>query len=271
MIRSSKSRLAFSATIGLVEERDAAPSPRHPPSASRSPGSHDTLEFQIPSPGCLSPPSTTPRFCQLSGPALMLTSLWETEKVSSAGHWAPTGKRSQDPTWEWVLRLVRLAQAHSRASSHPNGCAGAGRVGVRRRKGQPGGRPRHAVPPPRGRASLGRAAGDGPRCPSIYLSPPTRAGKALAISKRLGWGAKRINQGNAQKCSLLKNLQIIAGRCTCQGPRGGSGEGTRRLFSFPASPPAGSAGSQAPRLSFTCLPLQTNTPKIKTKAGSGQN
>lgn len=89
--------------------------------------------------------------------------------------------------------------------------------------------------------------------------------------KGLGWGAKRINQGNAQKCSLSKNLQITAGRSIGQGPRGGSGEGTRRLFSFPASPPAGSAGSQAPRLSFTCLPLQTNTPEIKTKAGSGQN
>ena len=88
--------------------------------------------------------------------------------------------------------------------------------------------------------------------------------------KGLGWGAKRINQGNTQKCSLSKSLQITAGRNICQGPRGGSGEGTRRLFSFPASPLAGSAGSQAPRLSFTGLPLQTNTPEINTKRAVGK-
>lgn len=137
-------------------------------------------------------------------------------------------------------------------------------------RASPGGRPATLCLHPEGERVWGEQRGTDLGVQASILALQQGQERPSLFPKGLGSGAKRINQGNAQKCSLLKNLQITAGRCTCQGPRGGSGEGTRRLFSFPALPLAGSAGSQAPRLSFTCLPLQTNTPEI-TKAGSGQN
>lgn len=144
-------------------------------------------------------------------------------------------------------------------------------MGVRRRKGQPWGKALPCCASTQRESESGESSG-GRTSVSKHLSQPSnKGGKGPRYFQEARVGGKEDNQGNAQKCSLLKNLQITVGRCTCQGPRGGSGEGTRRLFSFPASPPAGSAGSQAPWLSFTCLPLQTNTPKIKTKVGSGQN
>lgn len=75
-----------------------------------------------------------------------------------------------------------------------------------RRKGQPGGA-HHSVPLPKGRASVwgGRW---GWTLVSKHLHRPSNKGGKGSRYFQKGWGAKRINQGSAQHCSLFKNLQI---------------------------------------------------------------
>lgn len=120
-----------------------------------------------------------PRLCQLLGPAVKLTSPQETEKASSGLHSALTRKAGQEPPWEWVLWLVRLAGTHCMAGSHLFLMAVPG--GGKEKEG-----PAEDCLPAllRLKASLGGTVGKETSCPSGHLGPPTRAGSILTTLQR---------------------------------------------------------------------------------------
>lgn len=136
-------------------------------------------------------------------------------------------RRSGYCSWSgWLEPTARLAATQTAVLGLGGWGSGGGRA-------SPGGRARQAVLPPRGRASLGGAAEDGPQCPSIYLGPPTRAGEALAISKRARMGGKEDKSGECSKVQPLKKPPDHSRQERRPGPEGRVWRRNQETFLFP--------------------------------------